>query len=292
MDWDLIFYSTLAGVCVGLLAGLFGVGGGILVVPVLTVLFRKMGMEESIIAHSAIGTSLATIFFTSFSSFYTHHLKKAVLWRFVVIVSPGIILGSYLGSLFASSLKSHVLLAIFICFAYIFSFRLILSSFTSASSTKGPTSPNKDIIYPYQKKNFGTIISRSLAGIAIGFSSALVGIGGGVFSSAYLLYLRTPIHLAIGTSSAIGFPIAVSATISYIIIGWNEPNLMEYSLGFVYLPALLGIVAGSIPSAILGARLSHRLDKNKLRLFFGCFLFIMALYMSYQEYKILSNSIL
>ncbi|MCC5813116.1 MAG: sulfite exporter TauE/SafE family protein, partial [Leptospira sp.] len=273
MEPETLLTTIFAGVLVGTLAGLFGVGGGIIVVPVLTFLYRKLGFSEDIIAHSAIGTSLATIFFTSFSSLYTHHKRNAVLWKALWILIPGIAIGAYGGSFFASALKSKFLIGIFIFFIFVFSGRMLLGGRKEraqagldlkSNEIKGKSEISTDEITKeiFRYENLPSRIVQSFIGLIIGFSSALVGVGGGVFTSTYLLSFKTPIHLAIGTSAAIGFPVAIAGTVSFILNGWNHPLLPEGSMGFVYLPALVGIVLGSVPFAYLGARLSHKMDKN------------------------------
>lgn len=274
---EYLVYYIVSGILVGTLAGLFGVGGGIIIVPILTVILRSLGFSDEILFHTAIGTSLATILFTSLSSLFTHNSNKAVLWKVVAILTPGILIGAGLGSIFASSLRSQELKYIFIFFVILFSVRMLFpKKLTSLSSSK----VNEDI--EIEKDMLPHWSVQSLIGFAIGFSSALVGIGGGVFTSSYLILYRKPIHLAIGTSAAVGFPIAISGTISYIYSGYANPYLQEGSLGFIFLPALVGIVVGSMPFAYLGAKLSHRLDRDRLRKYFAIFLLCMASYMLFK----------
>lgn len=265
--WNSYFvYYAISGVAVGILAGLFGVGGGIIIVPILTFIFRALGFSEEILFHCAIGTSLATILFTSFSSLLTHNRNKAVLWSYVWRLSPGIVLGAYVGSFFAANLATRELKYIFIGFIYLFATKMLIPQKKNPPGSDGePVAPGVGV--------------QSLVGTIIGFFSALVGIGGGVFTSSYMLALRVPIHSAIGTSAAVGFPIAVSGMLSYMYTGYGLGDLPQGSLGYVYFPALMGIVLGSVPFAYLGAKLSHRLDKNRLRKFFAIFLYCMATYM-------------
>ncbi|MCC5815249.1 MAG: sulfite exporter TauE/SafE family protein, partial [Leptospira sp.] len=200
---------------------------------------------------------------------------------------------AYGGSFFASAMKSKILIGIFIFFIFIFSAKMLQSG-----NKKVPDGKSKIKDEDSQKsktheleneatqliKNLPSKWIQSTIGVLIGFSSALVGVGGGVFTSTYLLYFKSPIHLAIGTSAAIGFPIAIAGSLSYIVNGWNNALMPEGSLGFIYLPALLGIVLGSVPFAYLGARLSHKMDKNRLKIFFAIFLLIMGINMAIQEY--------
>lgn len=274
---EYLAYYILSGILVGTLAGLFGVGGGLIIVPILTILLRSLGFSDEILFHTAIGTSLASIIFTSATSLFTHHSKKAVLWRVVAILTPGILIGAGLGSIFASGLRSQELKYIFIFFVVLFSIRML---FPKKISRVDSTKINEDI---HSEKDMLPHWSvQSLVGLVIGFCSALVGIGGGIFTSSYLILYRKPIHLAIGTSAAVGFPIAISGATSYIYAGYSSPYLQQGSLGFIFLPALLGIVIGSMPFAYLGAKLSHRLDKDLLRKFFATFLLCMACYMIFK----------
>ncbi len=269
--FQIAFYILFAGILVGVLAGLFGVGGGVIVVPILTFIYRKLNIPEEILAHLAIGTSLATIFFTSFASLYKHNKNQAVLWKIIGNLIPGILLGAYGGSFFASSLKSSFLIGIFIAFIFFFSIRMLFFEREPRISTDKQYLPSRVI--------------QGFIGFWIGFFSSLVGIGGGVFTSTYLLYYRTPIHLAIGTSAAIGFPIALAGSLSYLYVGWSHPLLPPGCVGFIYVPALAGIALGSIPSAYLGATLSHRMDKKQLKRLFAIFLLCMGMLMLFQEVR-------
>jgi uncharacterized membrane protein YfcA len=271
-----VFY-LLSGIAVGLLAGLFGVGGGIIMVPILTFSFAQMHFPESILLHTAIGTSLTTILFTSFSSLFSHHRNGSVIWKFLFISIPWIILGTYLGSFLAASLRSKELNYIFIIFIFLFAIKMLFGK-KKDNHSELHTNNREEM----EQISFPKYWVQSIIGILIGFSSALVGVGGGVFTSTYLLYLKTPIHRAIGTSAAIGFPIALSGGLSYIINGWNHSDLPNGSTGFVYWPAVLGLVVASMPFAYLGAKISHRLPKDRLRILFAFFLLIMGTFMTFR----------
>lgn len=270
----------LAGVAVGFFAGLFGVGGGIIIVPILNFLFQNMSIDESILFHLAIGTSLACIFFTSISSLSTHHKKGAVLWKTLGILTPGILLGTYLGSEFAARLHSHDLKLVFVFFIILFSGKMFRDSL-SGKGSESSVAKNPDTVF--SESNLPGWYFQFPIGLVIGFSSALLGVGGGVFTSSYLILLKVPIQIAIGTSAGIGLPVAISGTIGFITTGWQNPALPEGSLGFVYLPALLGLVIMSLPFAKLGAKFSHSLPKKNLRILFASFLFIMGIFMGLEQ---------
>ncbi|WCL48945.1 sulfite exporter TauE/SafE family protein [Leptospira sp. GIMC2001] len=273
---EFIFFYLIAGILVGLLAGLFGVGGGIIMVPILTFSFVQMGFSREILFHLAIGTSLATILFTSIVSLLTHHRNQAVIWKVVLFLSPGVVAGTLLGSLFAANLKSQELKYIFIFFIYLFSFKMLFSkkkkSILDDSNIEKANIVSSDSPEP-KLPHFAV---QSFTGLLIGISSALVGVGGGVFTSSYLILFRTPIHLAIGTAAAIGFPIALSGGVGFIYNGWNNQLLPDGSSGFVYWPAVAGLVVASMPFAYIGAKISHRLPKDRLRQIFAIFLMSMA----------------
>lgn len=249
----------LAGVIAGLLGGLFGLGGGAIVVPVLIYSFSLSGFEESVLTHMAIGTSLATIVVTSLSSVYTHHRRSAVLWRVTGWMAPGIGLGVIGGSLLATALAGATLQALFGAFLVAVAVQMTFG---------GTPKPHRELPGPLA----GT---GSAAGI--GFVSGIFGIGGGSLSVPYLAYCNVDIAKAIGTSAALGFPIAVLGALTYVVRGWAAPDLPGSALGYVFLPAFLGITLTSIPAARLGAQLAHRLPAKYLRRLFASVAFLLGL---------------
>lgn len=242
----LLIYCCV-GAVVGILAGLLGVGGGGVIVPILVYLLPQQGVSHDIIMHLALGTSFACIIFSSISSLKAHHQRRAVNWKVVRQIAIGIIVGTFLGSCFASILSTNSLIVFFCLFLYFISLQLLTNRKPKASS------------------DIPGVFGLSTAGFIIGFISSLVGIGGGSLSVPFLVWCNISIHHAIGTSAAIGLPIAVAGTLGYLYNGWGVSNLPDYSVGFIYLPALFGIAAVSILTAPLGARLAHSLPVGTLK---------------------------
>lgn len=255
------------GAVVGVLAGLLGVGGGTIIVPILSAVFPLQGVPLGYVQQMALGTSLASIMITSISSARAHNAKGAVQWKIVREITPGILLGTFFGGLIATMLPVLFLKIFFICFLFAIAAQMISGKKPKAS------------------RNMPGAIGTASAGGVIGLVSSFVGIGGGSLSVPFMTYCNVPIHTAVGTSAAIGFPIAVAGTLGYIVGGWNVPDLPSGCLGFVNLWALLGIALASFITAPLGVKLSHSLPTQKLKLSFAIFLILIALKMSYDLIK-------
>lgn len=251
------------GAIAGVLAGLLGVGGGLVIVPMLVYCFTRQGLPEEHIMHIALGTSLASIIFTSVSSFIAHHRKGAVNWTVVKRISLGIVIGTFSGTWLAAGLSTGFLKGFFVIFLYYVASQMILG--------KKP-SPSREL--PGSAGIFA-------AGGAIGVVSSLVGIGGGSLSVPFMIWCNLPVHTAIGTSAAIGFPIAVAGSIGYLVNGMQATSLPPLSLGFLYLPALLGIVLASVITAPLGVKLAHSLPVPQLKRIFALLLFAVATKMAW-----------
>jgi uncharacterized membrane protein YfcA len=249
---------TVLGAFAGCLAGLLGVGGGIIIVPALTFLFAAQKLPAPYILHMALGTSLASIMFTSISSLRAHHGRGAVDWRVFRVITPGILVGTFLGSWVAAQLSTRFLKGFFVCFLYYVAVQMLLNV--------RPT-PSRQL--PATAGMFG-------AGSIIGGISSLVGIGGGSMSVPFLVWCNVALRNAIGTSAAIGFPIALGGAAGYVINGLAAAPLPPLSLGFVYLPALAGVSFASILTAPLGARLAHSLPVAQLKKFFALLLLVMG----------------
>lgn len=249
------------GALAGLLAGLLGIGGGMVIVPMLLFCFGAHGLHADLHMHIALGTSLASIVFTSISSFYSHHRRGSVQWPVVLRIAPGILIGSFLGASLASQLPSKHLKIFFVAFLLLMAFK-----FFRGDNPK----PHRQVP--------GVFGLFSVGGI-IGMISSFAGMGGGAFSVPFLLWCNVSLHRAIGTSAAIGFPIALAGALGYLINGLGVQELPPHSLGYIYLPALAGIVSFSIFAAPLGARLAHRLPVEKLRFVFAIFLVVVAIRM-------------
>lgn len=255
----LLSYCTL-GAFAGIMAGLLGVGGGLVIVPVLTFLFAAQHFPADYIVHLALGTSLASIMFTSISSMRAHHGRRAVDWFIVKRVSLGIMAGAFLGSWMAAQLSTRYLKVFFV----IFLFNVATQMFRD--------------ITPNPRQPFGTAGMLGI-GSLIGGISGLVGIGGGTMSVPFMLKCNVSIHNAIGTSAAIGFPIALAGAVGYAVNGLMVTALPPHSLGFIYLPALLGISLASVFTAPLGARLAHSMPVAPLKKVFAGLLVVVGVKM-------------
>ena len=243
---EYVFY-LMVGSIAGLISGLFGLGGGAIIVPLLIFSFAARGMPQELITHLAIGTSLATIIFTALSSIYTHHQKQAIRWDIVKTLVPGILLGGVLGGLFAISLDGVLLQLLFGGFLILVALQLLLYT----PQVGGRALPN--------------LLGMGASGSCIGGVSAVFGIGGGTLTVPLLTFFGVKIHQAVGTAAACGLPIALAATLAYGTATSDVASLPSGSIGFVFLPALLGIIVASLPCARLGALLAHRVNAQKLR---------------------------
>jgi uncharacterized protein len=251
--------SLLLGMLSGVLAGLFGIGGGMVIVPVLVFLFTAHELPSDLVMIMAIATSLASIIFTATSSVIAHHRLGSVLWDKVYRLTPGIIVGAVLGAVVADYIHGGVLRMIFIIFLLFVGTQMALEAKPRVGAA-----------------NYSKLIDFGVAG-AIGLFSALVGIGGGTLTVPYLARCRYPMRNAVAIASACGLPIAITSTISYMVLGMDAPDLPSGSFGYVYLPAFLGIVIGSIFTAPIGAKLAHRLPAKRLKRYFSVLIFILAI---------------
>ncbi|MBS0312780.1 MAG: sulfite exporter TauE/SafE family protein [Burkholderiales bacterium] len=257
--WFLAYIAL--GVLVGFLAGLLGIGGGMTMVPILAILFPAQGFPFETKMQVILATSMATIIFTSLSSVRAHHARGAVDWRVLWTMAPGILLGSMVGTRIVAMLSTLFLAVFFTCFLFYTGTQMLLNFKPKAHRTLPGTA------------------GLFAAGILVGFLSAMVGAGGGFFSVPFLLWCNVSAHTAIGTSAALGFPIAVFTTIGNIVNGWNVPNVPQPALGYIYLPALVGISAASVVVAPYGARLSHKLPVATLKRIFAVLLYVLGLRM-------------
>lgn len=255
---EFLLYLVLGGFA-GVLAGLFGVGGGLIIVPVLVFSFTLQGFSHDVLTHLAVGTSLATIIFTSINSIIEHNRKGAVLWRLFAWMSVGILIGAGIGALTAEMISGPHLQKIIGVFALIIALQMVLDLKPKASRTV----PGK--------------VGLTLAGSVIGWASAIFGIGGGSLTVPFLTWRSVSMQQAVATSSACGLPIALAGALSFMLIGWKNPDLPAHSLGFVYLPALIGIALTSMFFARFGARLAHKLSPRLLKRLFAALLFCVGL---------------
>jgi uncharacterized membrane protein YfcA len=249
----------MLGAVAGVLAGLFGIGGGLIIVPVLIFSFAAQDMSVDILSHMAVGTSLAAIIFTSLSSIRTHHAKGAVRWDLFRPMAVGIVVGAAVGVLTAAGLSGSALQTII----GIFTLAVALKMALELAPKPGRNPPAKP----------------GLVGMGggIGWASALFGIGGGTLVVPFLTYCNVGMRHAVGTSAACGLPIAIAGALANMLVGAGRAGLPEYAVGFVYLPAVLGIVLTSVPFARLGAILAHRLSPKLLRRTFALMLALIGL---------------
>ena len=255
MDWWPAYLAL--GAFVGFLAGLFGLGGGLQMVPVLVMIFAAQGFPADYLMHLALGTAMATIIFTSVSSVWSHHKRGAVNWRVLRGFLPGILAGTLAGALAAGFVKTRPLSFFFVAFVYFAAWQLI--------SGRKPR-PEKTLPGPR---------GLAIAGGVIGALSSLAAIGGAVLSVPYMVRCNVRMHEAVGTAASIGFPIAIAGTAGYLISGWGR-ELPPGSVGFIYLPAALFIVAASVLTAPLGARAAHKLSGTTLKRAFAIILAALA----------------
>jgi uncharacterized membrane protein YfcA len=249
------------GLVVGFVAGLLGVGGGLIIVPVLIMLLHAQALAVGLEPQLALGTSLASILFTSLASVRAHHRHGAVEWPLVRRIAPGILAGTLVGALLAAQVSAFVLKLFFVVFLFYAALQMWLD------------------FKPAPHRGLPGRAGTTLAGGVIGAVSSWVGIGGGTLSVPFMLWHNVPLHRAIATSAAIGFPIAIAGAAGYVLGGWGVSGLPAGSLGFVYLPALAGIVLGSVLTAPLGAGTAHRLPVRPLKRVFALLLVALALRM-------------
>lgn len=236
------------------IAGLFGVGGGLIIVPVLVFSFTLQGFDSSVLTHLAVGTSLATIIFTTILSVRAHQRAGAVYWKVFAWMTVGILMGAGLGSVTASVIAGPDLQKIIGVFAIVVAIKMALD-FKPKVSSGLPGKPG-----------------LALAGVFIGWASAIFGIGGGSMTAPFLTWRSLTMQQAVATSAACRFPTAVVGTISFMVLGWHDPVHPAHSLGFIYLPAVIGIALTRMFFAPLGAKLAHKLSPRTLKLHFALML--------------------
>ncbi|MCL2022096.1 MAG: sulfite exporter TauE/SafE family protein [Betaproteobacteria bacterium] len=252
-----LLYLAL-GAFTGFFAGLLGVGGGSIMVPVLVMFLAWQGFAPDMVMRLALGTSMAAILFTSSSSARSHVRHNAVLWPIVMRITPGILFGTMLGTWIVKLMPTWWVALIFTAFILYVAIQMILG----LRPRPGGTMPG--------------LLGTTCVGVGIGAFSCLVAIGGGVLSVPFMVWCNVRIQHAIGTSSAIAFPIALGGAVGYAINGYSVADLPPYSLGFIYLPAVVLLAATSILTAPLGVSLAHRLPVIRLRQIFAAVLLLLA----------------
>jgi uncharacterized membrane protein YfcA len=267
MEFSLILAFLALGAAVGFAAGLLGIGGGLLLVPCFTFLFTSVGVPGERLVHMGIATSLGTIMFTSISSVLAHHRRDAVSWHIVRVLAPGILIGSWLGPWIGKQLNSASLAMFFAVFVTGFASQMLLDRTPTAS------------------RELPGALGMFAAGGVIGILSGLVGVGGAFVSVPFMTWCNVKIHKAVGTSAALGFPIALAGTLANIYYGMNTPGLPPGSLGFLYVPALLVVSLTSVLTAPLGAKTAHGLPVKALKRVFALTMLVLAGYMLYKAFR-------
>lgn len=267
MDTYLIISLLALGACTGLFAGLFGIGGGGIMVPVLTYLFMQQQFPGEHLVHMALATSMTAIVPTAIASLLTHHRHRAVLWPVVISITPGILLGTFAATFIASYLSAQPL-------AIFFSFFMALVALQMVLNRK-----------PKPSRQLPNALALSTVGSGIGGISALVAIGGGTLTVPFLVWCNIALPVAIGTSAAVGLPIALSGTLGYVVNGWDIENLPAYTIGFIYWPAVLLMASMSLFTAPLGAKLAHKLPIPLLKKLFALLTLYLSLHMLFTVFN-------
>ena len=265
IELALIGELLILGSITGFLAGLLGIGGGMMMVPFLTLILTHRGVSADMAVKMAIATAMSTIFFTSISSVRAHHKRGAVRWDLVRGLAPGIVLGGLISGAGAFvAIKGNWLAMVFAVFVTFSATQMLLN--------KKPA-PNQQM---------PGITGQFAVGAGIGFIAGLVGAGGAFMSVPFMTRCNVSMHNAVATSAALGFPIALASTIGYVIGARNLPSQLPGSFGYLYLPALAAIALASVCAAPLGVRAAHALDVAQLRRVFAVLLYLLAAYMLYK----------
>lgn len=261
----LILELAILGLCTGFLAGLLGIGGGMIMVPFITFIMTQRGVSPDLAVKVAIATSMCTIIFTSVSSVRAHHKRGAVRWDIVKRLAPGIVLGAALASLgLFSLLKGSVLALVFAAFVAFSGTQMLLDKKPAPSRTMPGTG------------------GQLAAGGVIGMLSGLVGAGGGFISVPFMTWCNVAMHNAVATSAALGFPIALANGIGYVLAGQRVEGLPDGAIGYVYLPALVVIATASVLMAPVGVKAAHAMPVKKLKRVFAFILYALSAYMLYR----------
>lgn len=258
-----MWFSAYAaiGAVVGFLAGLLGIGGGMTLVPVLSAMFGAQSLSADHVVHLALATAMASVVFTSSSSVLAHHRLGSVDWTIVWRMAPGMVSGSLLSTLAAGWLPQRVLALGFALIVFGGATQMLLGRKPAPGTTLPGTVP------------------MTVLGVVIGVICGLASAGGAFLTVPLMLAWGVSMRHAIGTAAAVGVPVAAVGMIGYVISGWRVPNLPSYTVGFVYLPALLAVVAASVLTAPAGARLAHRLPVAAMKRGFALLLYVLAIRM-------------
>lgn len=257
-SFEIVMALLMAGAAAGFLAGLLGVGGGTIIVPIVLWLLHKQGVVSEFTQHLALGTSFAIMLFTTLSSAWAQHRRAAINWQIVKYLSPAMVVGSLVGATVSPYLPTVFLQVFFIVFLYMIAVQMLL---------KLKPKPTR------QLPEKGGLLG---AGGMIGLLSSWVGIGGGSMSVPFMTYCNVPIHVATGTSAALAWSMSVSGFVGYVMAGWNVADLPAHTWGFVYVPAVAVLAVCTVLFAPVGVRVAHRLSPDKLKMAMGVLLFCIA----------------
>lgn len=270
MLFNIFLICLLLGSLVGFSAGLLGIGGGLLIVPALVYLLPQLGIEPSLVMPMALATSLATIVVTSFSAAMAHHRNKNIPWplakQLMIAIALGSLLGAFIADLLSvSALKNTFAIAVFILASYMF--------ISIGKARKHSQTDNRD------EKVLPANIVVKVIGFFTGILASLMGIAGGAILVPILSYFNVPLRQAIGVATVSGMIVAIFGVSGYVISGIGKENLPEYSLGYVYLPALLGIIITSSFFAPIGVKAASKFPVSTIKKAFAVFLMLVALKM-------------
>ncbi len=266
MDWTLVPIFLAIGGVVGFIAGLLGIGGGMTMIPLLTLIFSYQRFPPEHILHIAVATSLATIVFTSISSVRAHHAHDAVVWPIFWKLGPGILVGSLLGPQLVSGLSTAALSGVFAAFTAFTATRLLIN------------------LKPKRMRSLPGPLGMFAVGSGLGALSSMVGAGGAFISVPFMTACNVRIHNAVATSAALGLPIAAAGTVGYLIAGLRQTDLPPYTIGYLNLPALFAIATASMLAAPAGARMAHRWPVARLRRAFAALLYAVAAFFLWKTF--------
>ena len=256
MTWIALY--ALTGALVGFLGGLLGIGGGMMLVPILAALFTAQALTPDHTVHLALATAMASAVFTASASAREHHRHDAVDWNVVKRMAPGMMTGALLSTLASGWISQRTLAIAFACIVYAAATQMLLGKKSHAT------------------RDLPAAMPMFFIGTFIGSLSGLVSAGGTFLVVPVMLYCGIAMHTAIGTGAAIGISVTLIGTLGYIVGGWRVDNLPEYHLGFVFLPAFIALAAGRVITAPFGARMTHRLPVVALKRIFALLMYLLA----------------
>ena len=244
MEWWLGYAAV--GAVAGFFAGLLGIGGGAILVPLLVMLFEAQGLPKAYILHLAVGSAMVSILFTSLSSMRAHAVRGAVRWDLALALTPGILAGGLIGSAMTAWISRQMFATLFTAVVFFAATNILIDR------------------KPKPMRQLPGALGSMLVGVVIGLASALAALGGAFLTIPYALYCNVPLLQAIGTAAIVGFPIALAAGAGFILAGWGQSGLPPHSVGYVYLPAVFGITLASVLTAPLGAAAAHSFPTKRL----------------------------